>query len=197
MASDYSVSEPENDNSQSGDSDDNIYALEKQPSNSILDRLKAPTRSQLSRKRKVEKRLSANKKHKANTTDPKSVTPAARVEEFPGEYLAVRSGKLFCTACREELALKKSTIKNHINCGEKHQNSKRQLKSTVAKQRDLTELLTAYDKEVQPAGSTVSMEERVYRARVVEQFLYAGIPISKIDSLRSLLEENALPIALI
>ena len=68
MASDYSVlidSEPENDNSQSGDSDDNIYALEKQPSNSILDRLKAPTRSQLSRKRKVEKRLSANKKHKA------------------------------------------------------------------------------------------------------------------------------------
>ena len=33
------------------------------------------------------------------------------------------------------------------------------------------------------------MEER---ARVVEQFLYAGIPISKIDSLRNLLEENAL-----
>jgi hypothetical protein len=81
-------------------------ALEKQPSistvPSILDKLKAPTRSQLSRKRKVEKPLTANKKHKAgkaNTTDPKSVTPAARVEELLGKYLAVRSGKLFCTAC--------------------------------------------------------------------------------------------------
>ena len=36
------------------------------------------------------------------------------------------------------------------------------------------------------------MEERVYRAKVVEQFLIAGIPLKKIDSLRDLLEENAL-----
>ena len=35
------------------------------------------------------------------------------------------------------------------------------------------------------------MEETVYRARVVEQFLLAGIPLAKIDELRGLLEENA------
>ena len=29
--------------------------------------------------------------------------------------------------------------------------------------------------------ATVTMEERVYRAKVVEQFLQAGIPLSKVD----------------
>ena len=49
-----------------------------------------------------------------------------------------------------------------------------------------------YDQEVQPKGSaSVSMEARVYRVRVVEQFLKSGIPMSKIDSLRSLLEEGS------
>ena len=120
---------------------------------SILDKLRPPLRSQLSRKRKIEKPVTTNKKHKAgvaNTTDPKTVTPATRVKQFPGEYLAVRSQKLFCTACREELALKKSTVKNHIICGDKHQKSKKRLET---KEHDLTELLTSYDKEVQPAGT--------------------------------------------
>ena len=118
---------------------------------SLLDKLRAPLRSELSRKRKIEKpTTAANKRHKAgvtNTTDPKSITPAARVKEFPDECLAVRSGKLFCTACREEIALKKSTIKNHISCADKHKKSKKRLQSKAAKERDLTELLTSYDKK--------------------------------------------------
>ena len=36
------------------------------------------------------------------------------------------------------------------------------------------------------------MEERVYKVRVVENFLKAGIPLSKVDSLCGLLEENGL-----
>ncbi len=186
-----SLSEPED----LSDLPDVPYQVPQGRAASLLDKLRAPLRSELSRKRKVEKPKTANKKHKAgvaNTTDPKSVTPATRIKEFPNECLAVRSGKLFCTACREELALKKSTVKNHIVCGDKHQKSKKKLESKAAKERDLTELLTSYDKEVQPSGTSVSMEDRVYRAKVVEQFLHAGIPISKIDSLRSLLEENAL-----
>lgn len=38
---------------------------------------------------------------------------------------------------------------------------------------------------------SVSMDARIYRVRVVEQFLKSGIPISKIDNLRSLLEEGS------
>ena len=77
------------------------------------------------------------------------------------------------------------------------QTSKRQkrLESKRAKERDLTELLKTYDKEAQPAGVQISMEERVYRAKVVEQFLKARVPLAKIDSLRELLEENAFRLA--
>ena len=163
-------------------------------SQSIIDRLKCPPRSDLSRKRKVEK-SQANKNHKGgvtNRSDPVSVSPSARVKEFPGEYLAMRNGKLLCTTCREELALKKSTIKTHIDSGTKHQTSKRKLEAKKDKERDLMDLLQTYDREVQPGGRQVSMEEGVYRAKVVEQFLKAGIPLRKIDSLRELLEENAL-----
>ena len=56
---------------------------EREPS--ILDKLRPPLRSQLSRKRKIEKPMTTNKKHKAgvaNTRDPKTVTPATRVKQY-------------------------------------------------------------------------------------------------------------------
>ena len=85
---------------------------------SLLERLKSPKPSELSRKRKVEclNRPATYKKHShqagaVNPTDPKNISPATRVKEFPDECLTVRSNKLFCSACREEVALKKSTVK--------------------------------------------------------------------------------------
>ena len=43
----------------------------------------------------------------------------------------------------------------------------------------------------QPAETSVSMEETVYRIRVVENILSrGGIPLSKVDSLSGLSEEN-------
>ncbi len=47
------------------------------------------------------------------------------------------------------------------------------------------------NKEEHPAGTSVSMEEHVYRVRVVEGFLAAGVPLAKVDSLRSLLEDSS------
>lgn len=99
---------------------------------SILDRLKPPQKSDLARKRKIErpKTTGADKKRKSgasNLTDPKTVSPADRVKQFPGECLEVKHGKLFCVACREELSLKKSTVKNHLYSGNKHQDAKDRL----------------------------------------------------------------------
>ena len=80
---------------------------------SLLHRLRCPTRLELSRKGKIEKPCTSTgkaKQHKAgaaNPTDPKGISPSIRVKEFPGECLRVRNGKLFCVACREELALKR------------------------------------------------------------------------------------------
>ena len=66
------------------------------------------------------------------------------------------------------------------------------LKKT-SRERDIAEVLRGYDKEVQPKGScSVPMDTRVYRVRVVEQFLKCGVPLKKIDGFRHLLEEGCL-----
>lgn len=135
------------------------------------------------------------KKHKAgapNITDPRTVSPAECLKQFPNECLVVRVGKVFCEACHEELALKKSTIKTHLYSGEKHPSAKQKLAREEAQERDIAQSLIAYDKEVEPAGQTVSMEMRVYHTKVVENFFRAGIPLAKVDDLRYLLEENSL-----
>ena len=77
---------------------------------SLLDRrLRPPTKPDFCRKRKVQslKSTAVKKRHQSGTsnpTDPKGVTAHSRVKEFPNEYLIVRNGKLFCSACREEIA---------------------------------------------------------------------------------------------
>ena len=163
-----------------------------------MDKLKSPARSDLCRKRKVQtlnKPTATKKRHQAgasNSTDPKGVAAQSRVKDFPGEYLVVKKDKLFCEACREELALKKSTISNHIGSGEKHKKAKEALEKKQAREQNIAKFLTGYDKEVNPKGSaSVPMDTRVYRVRVVEQFLKCGIPMTKIDKLRPLLEEGS------
>ena len=79
------------------------------------------------------------------------------MKEFPNECLEVRHCKLFCFACREELSLKKSTAINHIYSGNKHKNSKEALARREARERDIANYLKKYDREEQPAGTSVSM----------------------------------------
>ena len=65
------------------------------------------------RKRRVAQNVPHNgKRRKAPkcTTEPKNVTADQLVTEFPDEKLTVSSKKLFCSACKEEVALKKSII---------------------------------------------------------------------------------------
>lgn len=61
-----------------------------------------------------------------------------------------------------------------------------------AREQNIAKFLMGYDKEVNPKGSvSAPMDTRVYRVRVVEQFLKCGIPMTKIDKLRPLLEEGS------
>ena len=59
------------------------------------------------------------------------MSPRDRIEEFPGENLSLRGGKLFCNGCKEILSSKKSILKNHLT-SKKH--GKEKLK--VTKRRD-------------------------------------------------------------
>jgi len=64
----------------------------------LLDRLRSPGPSELSRKRKVRKNMPPLGKRRSKggrkSTGPKSVTPSQRVGEFQGEMLTVSDGRL-------------------------------------------------------------------------------------------------------
>ena len=118
-----------------------------------------------------------------------SIKPQQRIYEFKGEHLCVSSGKLFCKACREEVNLKKSSVKNHIR-SVKHKNSKDALKAKTKREKSISEAIQEHNSEVHPRGETLPMKHHVYHVRVVECFLKAAVPFSKLQHFRKLLEET-------
>ena len=73
----------------------------------LLSVLHAPQPSNLMRPRQVKHNPPVGKKRHVQTlSDPKSVSLKQRLKKFPDETLTVSVGKLFSTACREELELK-------------------------------------------------------------------------------------------
>ena len=82
----------------------------------LLTRLHCPTSSELVRKRKIDRNPPRRKRRSRGlgSSDPKSVSPQQRVAEFSNEKLTVSNKKLFCLACREELSVKCSVVRMHI-----------------------------------------------------------------------------------
>ena len=159
---------------------------------SLLSRLKAPTEADIARQRKLKKNPPPiGKRHSRGTSvsDPKGIEPHKRVQEFPKEALKVSAGKLFCTACREELGLKRSTIMNHIR-SKKHESSKKKLEKKELREKDIADSLVSYNAKEHLSGETLPEQQQVYRVKVVMAFLRAGVPLSKLDCFRDLLEEN-------
>ena len=157
---------------------------------SLLDRLKCPASSELPRKRVMKKNPTKRKRSRgAVAAEPLSISPRTRIKEFPDEKLSVASGKLFCTACRENVSLKKSVVLQHIK-SVKHTNGKESIEKNELRERKISDMLKQYDKQHHPIGETLSDDARVYRIKVVSTFLKAGVPLSKVDYFRSLLEER-------
>ncbi len=110
-------------------------------SSSALDRLRAPQKSELARKRSIRKNSSTVSYHKtrpACSADTKSISPACRVSEFLNESLKVSARKLFCSACREEVSLKRSCVTNHI-ASTKRKQSKTKLAMKESWEKDISE----------------------------------------------------------
>ena len=78
----------------------------------------------------------------------------------------------------------------HTKCA-KHREGKVRLERKEKCERDIAATMKAHDNEVHPKGETLPMEERVYRVKCVCTFLKVGVPLSKIETFRELLEENA------
>lgn len=98
------------------------------------------------------------------------------------ENLTVSAGKLFCSACREEVSLKRSITANHIH-STKHKQSKTNLMRKESRERHIALALAVYDEHMHPRGETLPTDQRVYRIKVVTAFLKAGVPLAKLNPL--------------
>ena len=77
---------------------------------SLLDRLRSPTLTDLSRKRYLRQNpppTGVKTGKGRGKGDPKRISACERVKSYPIKEFIVRSSKLFCRACKEVLALKK------------------------------------------------------------------------------------------
>ena len=141
---------------------------------SLLDRLKAPDSSDLSRKRKVATNKGGNRrnaKKKSEKDYEPQVSATTRLEEFKDESLKAMSNTvLFCNACKEEISVKKSVIKGHVQ-SKKHIAYKEKLKTTKKKELDIAEAFAKFDKQHHPKGETLPTATRVFRIKVVQAFL--------------------------
>ena len=61
----------------------------------------------------------------------------------------------------------------------------------LKREQDIADSLARHNSEVHLRGETLPMQQQVYRVKVVTAVLRAGIPLSKLDSFRDILEENA------
>ena len=112
---------------------------------SILDSLRSPTPSDLARMRRIpcNPPKGPKKVKGAVASEPQSVSPHDRVKQFPNDYLSVLCNKLFCTACRENLSLKKSVVTMHVQSA-KNANGLERLSSKQKRERTIAEMHKKY-----------------------------------------------------
>ena len=94
----------------------------------ILEKLKALRVSDLTFKQKIDMIPLKGKRRVRGmgANEPKNINVSQRVSEFPKECLIVSRKKIFCTACHEDLSLRKNVIVSHV-ASAKHKNGKERL----------------------------------------------------------------------
>ena len=114
---------------------------------SLLSMLKSPPASEFGRKRKIRAMLHllGKRSRGTSTIDLKKVQPHQRVREFPSEpFKANANKKLFCVACREELCLKLSSIRNHVQ-SVNHKEGVKKMELKEARQKDIADVLKRHN----------------------------------------------------
>ena len=98
------------------------------------------------------------------------------------------SGNLRCNACSETLSLTKSSIDKHIKSS-KQTNGVARIAKDKKQSQSIVDCLKRRDMREHPSGSTLPAEIRLFRFEIVECAISGGIPLSKVDILRPLLEK--------
>ena len=145
----------------------------KRTSPTLLSVLQQAKLSDLSRKRVICNNIPPKgKKRKTksatgSSSSLKSVTPRDRCNQFPKDYFTVSGGKLFCECCREELSLKLSSIKYHIDSNKHKQSKEREAKRKVS-DKTLADHLQVYERETNPRGETLSESHNLNHISCIE-----------------------------
>ena len=147
-----------------------------------------PAPAAISRSRVLSKNTSLKPVAVRGEKKLKNKSILERVGEFRGQCLERRDGELFCGVWLEVLSQKKSSVKKHVD-SKKHNHSVAKRKAEHKKQLCVSEALQKCD-EQRLKGESLPMKQRVYRMQVTEHFLKAGLPLSKVDDLRPVLEQK-------
>ena len=98
------------------------------------------------------------------------------------------NSKLRYDACKETISKKKSTVKKNISSS-KHVKAQKTILESKKKDQPVLELLRRNDQAKHPKGETLPHGMRLFRFDLIQSISTAGIPLSKIDYLRSFLEK--------
>ena len=100
-------------------------------------------------------------------------------------------GKLHCDPCGIDLSLRKGTIRTHLFSGRSHATKLEEWRQQTGEDEVIKGIISSYF-EANPTatGSSVSTDAQAFRWRVVETFMSAGVPLQKIDKMRTLLERE-------
>ncbi len=182
-------SESESPLSDSEDDDDTVRLSSSMQAS--ISKLPVPEKAHISRNRQVSLNPPGSRKRRrlGASTKAKAVSILERVKQFPNECLAKEGGALFCEACRTEIGMKKSLVKQHVN-SKRHVDGKKKWQAETLRQKSICRELKAYESRVHPVGETLPEADKVWRVNVVTHFLKAGIALSKADRLRPLLESH-------
>ena len=149
--------------------------------------LRTPEKAKIARERKLQTNPAGKSRSTRGQSDPK-LSSWQRVQEHKNEYFTSVDGKLRCDACKETTSKKKSTVKKHIS-SLKHLKAKMTILDSTKKDQSVLELLRRNDQAKHPKEEILPHDMRLYRFDLIQSFLTAGIPFSKIDCLRSFLEK--------
>ena len=149
-----------------------------------------PKAAAIARARKVPVNTSPQPSRRRDEKTLRRKSTMERISEFKGEQLVVRDGSLFCNACRCFVSEKKSIVAAHVK-SQKHAIAKTRRDQEKGREQLIKEGLAAMDKSARQAGETIPLEERAYRVLVVQTLLREGIPLAKVEGMRSLLERDS------
>lgn len=151
-----------------------------------------PTLAGIERDRKLpQKRKSEGKlgvQHGEHKTKASKIPAHQRVSEFPEESLTVSAGEVMCRACSRSLFNKHSTIDGHVK-GAKHIRNLADWNARGGEDIQVKHRLVEYYKShPNEVCSSLDGDTLLFRYRLTECLLHAGIALGKADFLRPLLE---------